>query len=191
MIGLKQGVMVVLLLLLLNACGNQKTTAKKYHRLAVDISQPAQSQLREDTLVIKRPKALSILGGRPMVATQDDGSLVQLSHHFWLDSPKILLQDILRTWASSQWQTVSYQVPSNQPHQVLDSRILAFEKQQNQANVTIEFLLYNDDYQLISNQTLSQSQTLNGEGYRAYVRASVAAVEAILAELQEQLAHVH
>ena len=188
---MKLGISIVLLVLLLNACGNQKTTAKKYHRLHVDINPPAQAQLREDTLVIKRPKALSILGGRPMVATQEDGSLVQLSHHFWLDSPKILLQDTLKTWASSHWQTVSYQVPSNQPHKVLDSRILAFEKQQNQANVAIEFLLYNEEYQLVFNQTLSQSKTMDGEGYRAYVRASVAAVEAILTDLQEQLAHVH
>ena len=126
--GLKQGLLILLLVLLLNACGNQKTTAKKYHRLQVDSHQTAPSQLREDTLVIKRPKALSILGGRPMVATQEDGSLVQLSHHFWLDSPKILLQDILRSWATGHWQTVTYQVPSNQPHKVLDSRILAFEK---------------------------------------------------------------
>lgn len=176
----------------LSGCSNQKAQSKKYFRL------PTAEQVTETpaepkplTLVIKRPKALSVLGGRPMVATQADGSLVQLSHHFWLESPKVLLQDRLKIWAVGRWQSVSTQVPAQTAHHILDARILAFEKNQQQARVSLEFLLYNEDNRLLFDRQYDFQQDIEGDGYRAFSRAMGQAVNQILNELAADLAHVH
>jgi ABC-type uncharacterized transport system auxiliary subunit len=122
-----------------------------------------------------------------MVATQDDESLVQLSHNFWIESPKVLLQDILQVWASQHWQVATYQTPNEANYQILESRILAFEKYQNQAKVSIEFLLYDEDYQLIYHHQFEQFHQMDGEGYRAFTKAVSKAIESILNQLSDQL----
>lgn len=177
---------VIVTSLLLNACSNQVAQSKKYFRIkTTETTQP--STPKPMVLVVKRPKALSILGGRPMVATRDDDSLVQLTHHFWLESPKVLLQDIFKNWAGGHWQSVSFQEPANSEYQVLESRILAFEKQQQQAVVRIEFQLYDQDRKLLLNQVFSDSQEIEGDGYRAFARAIGRAVDQILVELNHAL----
>jgi ABC-type uncharacterized transport system auxiliary subunit len=174
------------LLLGLTACGNQVAQSKKYFRIKATET-TASTEQRPMTLVVKRPKALSILGGRPMVATRDDDSLVQLSHHFWLESPKVLLQDIFKNWAAQHWQTVSYHEPAETDYQVLESRILAFEKQQQLALVSLEFQLYDQDRQLLMSRELHQQQPIEGDGYRAFARAVGQAVDQILLDLAHEL----
>ncbi len=180
---------VLITALVLTACGNSQTQTKKYFRINTTEAVNAES-VKADTLVVKRPTALSILGGRPMVATKEDNSLVQLSNHFWLESPKVLLQDILKTWAEKHWKQITYQVPQQQAHHILNTRILAFEKNQNQALVTLEFSLYNEDNQLLFTTRLSQQQELTGEGYKAFAKAIGQAIDTILNQLSEQLHHV-
>ena len=177
---------LILAMLLLSGCGNQVAQSKKYFRIktADTTSLSAANPL---VLVVKRPKALSILGGRPMVATRDDDSLVQLSHHFWLESPKVLLQDIFKRWAAGHWQSVSYQEPADAEYQVLESRILAFEKQQQSALVHLEFQLYDQDRNLILNREISHSQVIEGEGYQAFARAIGRAIDAVLQDLSHEL----
>ena len=177
---------IIFILLTITACSNKVAQSKKYFRIPVSTTSE-QTELKDITLVIKRPKALSILGGRPMVATQDDESLVQLSHHYWIESPKVMLQDILKNWAAKHWQSVSYQTPNSEPYQILDSRIISFEKRQNQAKIAIEFILYNEDYQIIYDQQFEHSQNMEGDGFRAFSKAVGKAIEAILAELSGQL----
>lgn len=173
-------------LLVLTGCSNQVAQSKKYFRIkTIEFNEAAEK--RNLTLVVKRPKALSILGGRPMVATRDDDSLVQLSHHFWLESPKVLLQDIFNQWASGHWHKVSFQEPANEAYQVLESRILAFEKQQQSARLSIEFQLYDQDRLLLFSRQLSHNQVIDGEGYRAFARAIGQALEQVLKELAHEL----
>lgn len=179
---------VTLIMLAMAACSNKVAQSKKYFRIPVPVSTTSeQTELKNITLVIKRPKALSILGGRPMVATQDDESLVQLSHHFWIESPKVMLQDILKNWAAKRWQSVSYQTPNSEPYQILDSRIISFEKRQGKAKIAIEFTLYNEDYQIIYDQQFEQTQVLEGDGYRAFSKAVGKAIATILDQLSQQL----
>jgi ABC-type uncharacterized transport system auxiliary subunit len=173
-------------LTVLTACGNQVAQSKKYFR--INSSDPVMlTERRPLTVVVKRPKALSILGGRPMVATREDDSLVQLSHHFWLESPKVLLQDVFKKWATGHWQAVSYQEPAETTYQVLESRILAFEKQQHMAVVRLEFLLYDQDRNLLLSQEFSSNKAIEGEGYRAFARAIGQAVDQVLTELSDEL----
>jgi ABC-type uncharacterized transport system auxiliary subunit len=177
---------LTLVLLILSACSNQVAQSKKYFRIKT--TEPAnQAASNPLVLVVKRPKALSILGGRPMVATRDDDSLVQLSHHFWLESPKVLLQDIFKKWATRHWQSVSYQEPAEAEYQVLESRILAFEKRQSSALVRLEFQLYDQDRNLKLNREFSHSEAIDGEGYQAFARAIGRAVDAILLDLSDEL----
>lgn len=183
---LKKLLLITLLLMLLNACTNNIAKTKKYFRIETT-SANTQNTLKPLALVVKRPKALSILGGRPMVATQEDQSLVQLSNHFWLESPKVLLQDIFKNWAAQHWQSVSYQVPHQQAHEILDSRILAFEKAQGMAKVRIEFLLYDEDNALIFSEEIERMEPINGDGFRAYANATGLAIDFILQQLSERL----
>ncbi|WP_223787096.1 ABC-type transport auxiliary lipoprotein family protein [Marinicella meishanensis] len=175
--------------LTLAACSNQKAQSKKYFRLPAT-AQAATAEPKPLTLVIKRPKALSVLGGRPMVATQADGSLVQLSHHFWLESPKVLLQDHLKQWATGRWQSVSTQVPAQAEHQILDARILAFEKNQQLAQVSLEFMLYDADNRMLFSRQYVVQHNIDGEGYRAFSRAMGLAVDQILSQLAMDLIDV-
>ncbi|MCX7552610.1 ABC-type transport auxiliary lipoprotein family protein [Marinicella sp. S1101] len=172
--------------IILSACGNKPAQTKKYYRLSPSAAVTA-SETKPATLVVKRPKALSILGGRPIVATKEDGSLVQLSHHFWLESPKVLLQDKLKVWASEHWQSVSYQVPNDNTHHILDSRILAFEKRQKLAVVSLEFSLYDHENKLLFNQTYDNEQAIEGEGFKAFTTALSRSVDAILIQLTADL----
>lgn len=181
--------LLLILTLLLGACSNKKATSKKYYRLN-PVTNTTVVASKDQTLVIKRPTALSILGGRPMVATQADGSLVQLSHHFWLESPKVLLQDWLLAWARPMWSQVSTQVPAGQNHQVLFTRILAFEKQQDQAKVKLEFSLYDQNNQLLFNQQLAHQETIQSDGYQGFVKAINQALNAVMTQLAAQLNHV-
>jgi ABC-type uncharacterized transport system auxiliary subunit len=172
----------------LSACGNSTVQTKKYFRIN-------SAQMTSDvnpfatTLVVKRPTALSILGGRPMVATQDDQSLVQLSSHFWLESPKVLLQDILLNWAGNHWQAVTTQTPHQQAHQTLNTRILAFEKHQLQAKVSLEFNLYDEDNALLVTKQYVQTMDMQGEGYRAFAKAIGTAIDAILNQFSDDLSY--
>lgn len=185
---LRATLVILSVVLLFSACSTKKAQTKKYFRLAVAEPTTVQTDNKRPLiLVVKRPSALSILGGRPIVATQTDGSLVQLSYNLWLESPKVLLQDKIRQWAENHWQTVSYQTPSNQPYQVLESRILAFEKNQDQATASMEFSLYDEDNQLLFNQQINATENITEDNYRAFVKALSLAVENIFAQLSAQL----
>ncbi|MGJ8662768.1 MAG: ABC-type transport auxiliary lipoprotein family protein [Marinicella sp.] len=174
---------------MLNACSNNKAQSKKFYRLntsavaSSDVSKPM-------TLVVKRPSALSILGGRPIVATQEDGSLIQLSNNFWLESPKVLLQDSIKQWAAQHWQDVTYRQPTDNTYQILETRILAFEKQHNQAKVSLEFSLIDDDDRIILNQQFDATTDISGTGYKAFTTAIGSAVDSVLNELSQQLSYV-
>ena len=170
----------------LMACGGSPAQVKKYYRIQSisDYSQAAGSSL---TLVIKRPSALSILGNRPMVATNPDGALVQLSHHFWLESPKILLQDQLKKWAKNRWQSVTESTPNHDKFETLVSRILAFEKNQTEARVTIEFKLYDSQNQLKLSKQLSHNQSLKGPGFDAFAAAVSQAIDHIIVQFDAAL----
>lgn len=172
--------------LLFSACNSKKAQTKKYFRLTTTpIS--VNTNLRPYTLVVKRPKALSILGSRPIVATQADDSLIQLSYNFWLESPKVLLQDRIKQWAENHWQAVSFLTPAVGTYRTLETRILAFEKKQNQAIATFEFFLYDANNQLVFNQQFTAIENISEDSYKAFAKAISLATESILLQFNSEL----
>ncbi len=122
-----------------------------------------------------------------MVATKNDGALVQLNNHNWLDSPTILLHHSLKTWAEQHWKNIQTSAAFNARHQRLDSQILAFEKDGNQAKVSVHFLLSDVDGQTILDQTFEQNLTIEGEGYSQFVQTINRAVGRILNDLSQAI----
>jgi len=183
---IKTLLLILTITLYLGACSSQKNQTKKYFRLTESPS-TVHPNLKPITLVVKRPQALSILGNRPIVATQNDGSLIQLSRNFWLESPKILLQDRIKQWAEKHWQTVNVQKPLGTTHQILETRILAFEKKQNQALATLEFFLYDANNQLLFNQKFSITENITEDNYQSFAKAMSIAIESILEQLNHKL----
>ncbi len=179
---------LTMVLLFFTACSNQPAKVKQYYRLSADydISQNTQKNKRQ-SVVISRPKAMGILGGRPMVATKKDGALVQLNNHYWLESPSILLHHSLTKWAEQHWQHIQTNAGFNEKHQRLDSEILAFEKDGNQVKVSLKFILNDVDGRLLFNQTYRQNLTIQGEGYAQFVQTVNLAVKRILDALSQTL----
>jgi ABC-type uncharacterized transport system auxiliary subunit len=171
-------------LLLFSACSNQPAKVKKYYRLGnLESTQPTTSHSLRTSVIISRPKALSILAGRPMVATQADGALVQLNDHYWLESPTLLLQQHLKNWAQNHWQQVQTNAPFNERHERLDSQIMAFEKDGKLAKVSLHFELVSVDGTVLLDQTFSRSLSIHGEGYVQFVETINRALNLILTDL--------
>lgn len=181
-------IIIIGCLLFFSACSNQPATVKQYYRLTTDYdSSQAINNTSLPSVVISRPKAFSILAGRPMVATKQDGALVQLNYHYWLESPTILLHESLKTWATQHWQQIKTSAAFNDQHPRLDSQILAFEKNGNQAKVAINFNLSDPDGKTLLDKTLTQNLTIEGETYSHFVRTMNLAVSNILDDLSQSI----
>ncbi|KAA3638540.1 MAG: hypothetical protein DWP95_12400, partial [Proteobacteria bacterium] len=186
---MKTIIALTFILLTLTACGNQQASIKQYYRINADqdISLSTSHQSLRASVVISRPKALSILGGRPMVATKTDGALVQLNNHYWLESPTILLHDTLKNWAEHHWQHIQTSAAFNERHDRLDTQILAFEKDGKYAKVSLQFVLTDADGHILIDQTLTQNLTIQGDGYAHFVQSINLAVTHILSDLNQTL----
>lgn len=181
-----KAIVLTVLIFSLYACSGNQTQTRKYFRITTS-KVSSSTDLKPFTLVVKRPTALSILGGRPMVATKEDQSLIQLSHNFWLESPKVLLHDIIKNWSAQHWQSVTIQTPNQTNFQTLNTRILSFEKNQAMATVTLEFFLYDDLNNLLFNKSYSHSEPIEGEGYSAFSKAISRSIDTILSQLASEI----
>jgi len=180
----------VLLSILLSACSNQAPNIKQYYRLKADFESSEINSTADDkrtTVLISRPKTLGILGGRPMVATKSDGALVQLNNHYWLESPTVLLHNNLVNWAENHWQNVTMNAAFDARLDRLDTTLLAFEKDGQQAKVSIQFVLHDSQGSELLNQTWQQNQTINGDSYAEFVSSINQAVSHILLELSRAI----
>ena len=167
----------------LSACSSKPAAVKKYYRIELPgLSETVQKH--DATLWIARPEAHSILGNRPMVATDSEGALQQLSHHTWLESPKILIQEQLQNTLANLWKNVVTDRPRKDSYYQLHSRILAFEKIQNQAHAQMTFKLLSPDLDLVHQFDLSSTKTLNGDTYAAFAEAMGAALTDIFNQLE-------
>jgi|SRR5690554_5873318 len=188
---MKTLISILFILLILGGCSNKAPSIKQYYRLSPDYPGTIIStDNKRDSVVIARPRTFSILGGRPMVATKDDGALVQLNNHYWLESPTVLLHVILKDWAQQHWQHIHTSAAFDERHDRLESKILAFEKDGNQAKVTLQFILRNGDGRLLLDQTYQQSLTIQGDGYAHFVKTMNLAISHILEELNGALAQL-
>ena len=149
----------------------KKPPEKQYHRFV-------ESALRfstEKNLQVKRPSALGILGNRPMVVHNQEGALVQMQHNFWLESPKVLLNNHL--------QKVFDQSQIKDDTWVLETQILALEKQQQTAIVAIRFSVYDPYRKSMFDKTYRLKQSLDENSIAAFVQS----VSLMIADITQQL----
>lgn len=165
------------------ACSQKPAAVKKYYRISPDVNHATYAPQKEATLWVKRPEAYGILGNRPMVAVDVNGALQQLSYHSWLESPKIMLQAALAEAAKPFWETVTTDKPSGFEHHTFKSQITAFEKNQNQAVITLKITITDPDGTQ-SNQQVHATQVISEQDYAAFVSAMNAAITDILKRLE-------
>jgi ABC-type uncharacterized transport system auxiliary subunit len=151
---------ILLLILLLSACSSaqKKVVDKTYYRFP----EPQPSNVSSVDFLIKRPSALGILGNRPMVAENKKGGLTQMNHNFWLESPKVLLQNYLGKLF----------VKGNQKNErkTLNSQILHLEKKQDMAILAIKFELIDAENKVLFTQSYQRSEKLNQNTIASFVK---------------------
>lgn len=134
-----------ILIIFLSSCslGGKKAVDKIYYRL----SEPTVT-FSSDTnpLVVNRPSALGILGNRPMVVQNEEGGLIQMQHNFWLESPKVLMQNYFNK---------VFNVKPDHPSSTkkLDVEILHLEKKQDTAILELKFVIKDKTGVTVFNKT--------------------------------------
>jgi len=122
-----------------------------------------------------------------MVATKSNGALVQLNNHYWLESPTVLLHNNLVHWAEKHWQNIKTNAAYDERLDRLDTTLLAFEKDGQQAKVKIQFILHNSNGDTLFKQTWQQSQVIKGDTYADFVASINLAVGQILNKLSQAI----
>ena len=165
-------IFIIVMVLLISACSSssKKTVDKMYYRFAESNIQPVDNL----SIEVKRPSAMGILGNRPMVVQTSEAGLIQMSSNFWLDSPKVLLQNYLTDIFKKHGDNTSL---------ALNSQILALEKKQSEALLSIEFTLTNQDNKLIFNRTYNSQKQLSNNSISAFASA----ISILLEEMVQQL----
>lgn len=150
---------LIALIFLLSGCvsSGKKPADKLYYRFPEATIVTTNKKIK-----IKRPAALGILGNRPMVVQNNDGALLQMQHHFWLDSPKVLLQNYLEDSFGK----------FNNPEFILYSTFLKFEKNQNGAVVSIRFELKDTNNKLVFNKTYDFTEAYDGNDISGFATSA-------------------
>jgi uncharacterized lipoprotein YmbA len=163
---------LILSILVMGACSSsgKKLADKSYYRFPKQQIVPIESM----QIHVKRPSAMGILGNRPMVAQTKDGSLIQMTNNFWLDSPKVLLRNYLQ-------EIFIYDTDKN--NLVLNSQILMLEKKHDQALLSIKFSLTNKESQLVFNKTYTSNKTLSENTIPVFVKSIAALLEQMIEQL--------
>lgn len=148
-----------LIVLMVGACSSsgKKSSEKLYYRF------PAVASASIDkNIIVKRPTAMGILGSRPMVVKTVGGALKQMNNNFWLDSPKILLQNYLVNLLPPQSQAESF---------VLNSQILMLEKKHEITILQIKFVLTDLKGKEVLNKTYTQERNQDNNSVPLFVKA--------------------
>lgn len=165
---------IITLIFLLSGCSSsgKKSIDKLYFRFP-----EATKNSIDKKIEIKRPQAMGIIGNRPMVVLTKEGGLMQMQHHFWLDSPKVLLQNYLEDTLGKEDET----------NYVLSSTILNLEKDNNSAVVAIKFLLADKSGNTILNKTYKQQTEINGESISDFAHTAQRLINEIVAQLVDEI----
>ncbi len=151
---------IFLVSLLITSCssGSKKQFQKLYYRFP----EPQALHLTIP-LTIKKPTALGIFANRPLVAVDSTGALKQMNYSFWLESPKVLLNNYLHTLFNTE------QTTSEQSYTLL-THILRFEKQQDLAVVAINFKLISPVGKVNFDKTYEQQLQANDKSVSQFVK---------------------
>jgi uncharacterized lipoprotein YmbA len=168
---------IVLLSLIASSCssGSKKQFQKLYFRfpepLALNLVKP---------VIIKKPSALGIFANRPLVAVDSTGALKQMNYSFWLESPKVLLQNYLTLLFGDE-------ITSDEPSYQLLTNILKIEKHQDIAILAINFKLLSPTGQIEFDKTFEKQLKASDLSVGLFVKNIGILLEQISAELYEEL----
>ena len=167
---------VILMAILISACSssNKKPADKMYYRFPTNTIQPITGL----SIEVKRPSAMGILGNRPMVAQTSDAGLIQMNSNFWLESPKILLHNYLSEIFIKNDEKDSL---------ILNSQILALEKRQDEALLSIKFTLTDDENQLIFDKTYKSQKQLSNNSITAFAKAMANLIEDMVEQFSKDI----
>jgi ABC-type uncharacterized transport system auxiliary subunit len=167
---------LIFLVTLLSACSSssKKPADNLYYRFPASTIQTPQGL----NIEVKRPSAMGILGNRPMVAQNSDTGLIQMSNNFWLDSPKVLLQNYLKQIFILNEKNESL---------ILNSQILALEKKQNEAILSIKFTLTDSKNESIFDQTYKSKKSLSENSIAAFSKAIADLLEEMVRQLTKDI----
>lgn len=167
-------------------CSSTQNRARMHYRLG-DIEWKSDAQQLGGNVRIDQPKAMGILGNRPMVATNDQGALIQLDYNFWLDSPKKLIHKKLLEWAEKHYQSVIFDRTPHNNMTVIRTEILALEKRKDQAVLSLGFLINHEFKKFHFHKTYTHSITIEGNYYADFASAITQALVNILQELNKDI----
>ncbi len=175
------------LVLLTSGCGHRQSIADKryYHqRPALDWVVPASDQ-RDAPLYIPRAQALGVVGSRPILVKTGDGSLMQLHHHLWIDSPRVLWQNAALDWSDRTrlWPTVYDVRPAHATHYTLLLTLLALEKDADRATLGLRAELIDPTRNMIYQESFKLSRPIPGNTVAGFVGT----IDALSGEIWRQL----
>jgi uncharacterized lipoprotein YmbA len=169
---------IILISLLLSSCsssGSKKQFQKFYYRFpepqAVTLLKP---------LTINKPTALGIFTNRPIVAVDSTGALQQMNYSFWLESPKVLLNDYLN-------KLFGVELQASEPSYLLDAHILKIEKHQDLAILAINFKILSADGQIDFDKTYEKQLQASDISVSQFVKNIGLLLDQITTQLHEEI----
>lgn len=172
-------IITMIFIVLLSSCSSagKKVIDKLYYRFPEPVVSLSNS---EHPFVVKRPVALGILGNRPMVAQNSDGGLIQMRHNFWLESPKILLQNYLnKVFVFSSEQSA---ITDN-----LTVEILHLEKKQDMAILELKFVIKDKTGSVSFNRTYLHQKQLAANTIPQFVKSMADLLQLITHNFSDDL----
>jgi len=153
----------LILVVLVSSCssGGKKAIDKLYYRFPEPVTSLTDAQY---SFVVKRPSALGILGNRPMVAQNSEGGLIQMQHNFWLESPKVLLNNYLN-------KVFNFSIGQSEITHYLNVEILHLEKAQDKAILELKFTIKNKKERVVFSKTYFQQDKISANNIPQFVKS--------------------
>lgn len=101
-----------------------------------------------------------------------------MNNNFWLDSPKILLQNYL---------SEVFGTNGNKETLTLNSQILGLEKKQQEALLSIKFILTDDKGKFIFKQTYKKQRNSVNNSIIAFTKALAILLEEMIEQLSNEI----
>ncbi|MCF6288785.1 MAG: hypothetical protein L3J53_06055 [Proteobacteria bacterium] len=168
-------IITLITVLLVTACSSTggKAVDKVYYRFPSVTTTPIDRKL-----YIAQPTAVGILGNRPMVAENINGGLLQMSHNFWLDSPKKLLHNYLHK--------VLVHTQDKKADRLL-TKILHLEKKGTHSVLAIKFIILDADNKQIFNKTYQTEEALASNDIPTFVTSIANSLTNMIQQLLNDL----
>jgi len=184
---ISHSLLLLMTALLFSGCHKRTLVADKhYYPLRPGLDWVAGAdKARNLPLYVPRAQAVGVVGSRPILATADDGSLVQMHHHFWLDSPRVLWQNLALDWAARTrlWPEIRGIKPLDPHHDTLWLTVLALHKNKRTAHLRLRAELQDENRKVRYQATFTRQQELPDHSVGAFVTAINGMSEAIVREM--------